>query len=43
MQISEQSQKNIIYVAKKCKNIKPDILYFADSLVDLEIMILKKL
>lgn len=32
MQISEQSQKNIIYVAKKCKNIKPDILYFADSL-----------
>ena len=32
MQISEQSKKNILHVASKCKEIKPDILYFADSL-----------
>ena len=32
MQISEQSKENIIFVAKKAQEIKPDILYFADSL-----------
>ena len=32
MQISEQSEKNIIRVGKKALHSKPDILYFADSL-----------
>ena len=32
MQISEQSEKNIIEVGKKAEKSKPDILYFADSL-----------
>lgn len=32
MQISELSKKNILYAANKCTEIKPDILYFADSL-----------
>ena len=32
MQVSELSKNNILYVASKCKKIKPDIVYFADSL-----------
>ena len=32
MQISELSTENIIFVAKKAQEIKPDMLYFADSL-----------
>ena len=32
MQISEQSEKSIVEVAKKASKSKPDILYFADSL-----------
>ena len=32
MQISEQSKENIVFVAKRAQEIKPDILYFADSL-----------
>ncbi len=32
MQISELSKKSILYAANKCTEIKPDILYFADSL-----------
>jgi 4-hydroxy 2-oxovalerate aldolase len=32
MQISEQSEKNIVEVGKKAAKSKPDILYFADSL-----------
>ena len=32
MQISEQSEKDIIEVGRKASKSKPDILYFADSL-----------
>ena len=32
MQITEQSRENIMSVAKKSQEAKPDILYFADSL-----------
>jgi 4-hydroxy 2-oxovalerate aldolase len=41
MQISEQKKKNISYVARKCKEIKPDMLYFADSLGKLKFNDLK--
>lgn len=43
MQISEISKKNIIYVANKCNKIKPDILYFADSLGKLRISNVKEI
>ena len=32
MQITEQSEKNIIIAVKKIKQAKPNVLYFADSL-----------
>ena len=32
MQITEQTQENIITASKKVKKAQPDILYFADSL-----------
>ena len=43
MQISEISKKNILYVANKCNKIKPDILYFADSLGKLRISNVKEI
>ena len=36
MQISEQSKKNLLFVARKTEEIKPDMLYFADSLGGME-------
>ena len=32
MQITEQSNKNVIDAIKKIKKVKPDVIYFADSL-----------
>ena len=42
MQISEQSEKNLIFAAKKAEKVKPDILYFADSLGSMDSNKIKK-
>ena len=31
MQITEQSNKNVIDAIKKLKKVKPDVIYFADT------------